>query len=422
MVKGGKIKRTYYLSFMWKNTWGVKEGVMTCVGLVVTGLILHLFIGGIEWSSFAWPLNLFMLILYLTALVVLYIFREKIYFVRWAMSYKAAVPALITVVFFTFLMGMIKQVPSSVSSGGISIFNHMLSFWPFILAYFWMTSIVGLVSIKHIFSFHFKKIPFLLNHLGLFIALISATLGSADMKRLTMNTHIGQTEWRATDVEGNLQELPLAIELKNFSIDEYPPKLMLIDNATGKALPYDKPENILLEKDIKSGMLSGWNIEILNKIEMAASVPGKDTIKYVEWPSTGATYAINVKAVSLDGKSTASGWVSCGSFLFPYQALRLDSICSLVMPDREPRRFSSDVIIYTESGKRIKETIEVNKPAEVEGWKIYQLSYDESKGRWSDISVFELVSDPWLPVVYLGIIMMMLGSVCMFIMAQKNNN
>ena len=91
------------------------------------------------------------------------------------------------------------------------------------------------------------------------------------------------------------------------------------------------------------------------------------------------------------------------------------------MPDREPRRYSSDVVIYTESGKTQEETIEVNRPAEIEGWKIYQLSYDESKGRWSDISVFELVSDPWLPAVYVGIIMIMLGAVCMFVTAQKNN-
>lgn len=407
---------------MWKNSWGVKEGIMTCVGLIFIGLIIHLLTGEINWDSFAWPLNIFIATIYLIMLIAMYLLRKKIYFIRWAMSYKAAVPSLITVVIITLLMGMIKQAPSHLSSEDTGMLNHMLSFWPFILVYVWMTSIVGLVSIKHLFSFRLAKIPFLLNHLGLFIALISATLGSADMRRLTMNTRIGEAEWRATDMQGRIHELPLAIELKNFSIDEYPPKLLVIDNATGKALPNNAPEHLLLEDDFKSGKLSEWYIEILDRIEMAASVSGKDTVKYVEWPSVGATYAANVKATSPDGKQTAQGWVSCGSFLFPYNALRLDSNRSLVMADREPRRFFSDVIIYTESGKKLEETIEVNKPAEIEGWKIYQLSYDESKGRWSDISVFELVSDPWLPVVYVGIIMMMLGAVCMFITAQKNNN
>ena len=34
-----------------------------------------------------------------------------------------------------------------------------------------------------------------------------------------------------------MRELPLAIELQDFTIDEYPPKLMLINNETGEALP-----------------------------------------------------------------------------------------------------------------------------------------------------------------------------------------
>lgn len=386
------------------------------------GLLLHLFTGAVDWDNFAWPINMYILTIYVITLIVLFILRKKLYFVRWAMTYNAAVPALIAVMFMTFVMGMVRQVPSSPVMGDVSIFNRMLSFWPFILVYLWMTSIIGLVSIKHLVAFRMAGIPFLLNHLGLFIALVAATLGSADMKRLTMNTRIGQAEWRATDADGRLHELPLAIELVNFSIDEYPPKLMLIDNSTGKALPSDSPEHLMLEDGIKMGRLDRWNIEILDKIELAASVSGNDTVKYVEWPSMGAAYAANVRAVSADGRNVVDGWVSCGSFLFPYQALRLDSMCSLVMPDREPRRYYSDVIIYTESGTKRNETIEVNKPAEIEGWKIYQLSYDETKGRWSDISVFELVSDPWLPVVYVGIIMIMLGAVCMFITAQKDNN
>ena len=61
------------------------------------------------------------------------------------------------------------------------------------------------------------------------------------MQRLKMTTRMGNAEWRATDDKGQLIELPLAIELKDFTIDEYPPKLMLIDNETGRTLP----ENLL---------------------------------------------------------------------------------------------------------------------------------------------------------------------------------
>ena len=71
--------------------------------------------------------------------------------------------------------------------------------------------------------FNVRKIPFLLNHAGLFVALLTATLGNADMQRLKMITQLGKTEWRAIDEGGKLTELPLAVELKEFTIHEYPP-------------------------------------------------------------------------------------------------------------------------------------------------------------------------------------------------------
>jgi hypothetical protein len=36
-------------------------------------------------------------------------------------------------------------------------------------------------------------------------------------------------------------------------------------------------------------------------------------------------------------------------------------------------------------------------------------------GRWSNLSVLELVRDPWLPVVYFGIFLMMGGAAFLFI-------
>ena len=69
---------------------------------------------------------------------------------------------------------------------------------------------------------------------------------SSDMERLRMTTKTGQAEWRALDENLKMRELPLAIELQDFTIDEYPPKLMLINNETCEALPSKKPENLFL--------------------------------------------------------------------------------------------------------------------------------------------------------------------------------
>jgi hypothetical protein len=53
-------------------------------------------------------------------------------------------------------------------------------------------------------NFHLRDIPFVMNHLGLFLFIVAATLGSADMQKLTMNVARDVPEWRAIDVQGNM--------------------------------------------------------------------------------------------------------------------------------------------------------------------------------------------------------------------------
>ena len=78
-----------------------------------------------------------------------------------------------------------------------------------------------------------------------------------------------------------------------------------------------------------------------------------------------------------------------------------------------PKRFASEIQILTKTGKNIGTTIDVNKPYEVDGWKIYQYGYDTQMGAKSQITILELVRDPWLPLVYTGFYMMLAGAVIM---------
>ena len=112
------------------------------------------------------------------------------------------------------------------------------------------------------------------------------------MQRLKMTTRIDNAEWRAMNEHGKLIELSLAIELKDFTIDEYPPKLMLIDNETGRTLPEKAPEHLLLEEGVTDGRLVDWLVTIRQTIPWAASVATEDTVKFTEFHSMGATYAV----------------------------------------------------------------------------------------------------------------------------------
>lgn len=407
---------------MWKYPWRYAEGIAICIGLFIVGSMLQFLLGNVPLEVFKFPVNLIAGSMFIGFLLLLYIIGHKNKYVLWFTQTIAAITAIGGMLVLTIIMGLTKQitVPGNMPVNHIGLgFHQMTRAWSFVLLFIYFLSVLGLTIIKRLV--HFKKgdIVFILNHLGLFIALFTAILGSADLQRLRMQTFLKQPEWRAQNDNGKLVELPIAIELQDFDIEEYPPKLLLIDNKTGDPQPKKKPQSLLVEKDSVVGNLNGWKIEVTQYLPMAALVFGNKTSKYVEFKTHGATTAVYVKAQK-DGQKK-EGWVSSGNHMFPHHSLTLDSLYSIVMPGREPKKYKSEVIVYSkEGGKSEKAVIEVNNTYTVDNWKIYQVSYDEKMGRWSNMSVFELVKDPWLPYVYFGIILMLLGALGLFLLAKED--
>ena len=294
----------------------MKEGFLIGGGLIIAGLMLELSAGPIDWDSFRWPVNGIVLAGFLALIAAIFLLRKKVYGFQFIGTYNAAIPALVYAIVLTIIMGLTRQrlrvgeLSSGMTVDGMWL-NNMLSFWPFVLIYVYIAVILGLIILRR--TLHFaswrRDIPFLLNHLGLFLALTTATLGNADMQRLKMITVKGEPEWRALTDQQQIVEMPIAIELKEFIMETY--------------------------------------------------------------------------------------------------------------DDGSPKRFASDIQILTQTGKNIETTVEVNKPVEVDGWKIYQYGYDTQMGAMSQTSILELVSDPWLPLVYTGIYMMLAGAVCMFLFGGR---
>lgn len=411
---------------MWKYPWKFAEGVVICIGLALIGMFLQFLVGGIVLENLSYPINILFGGIYVVGLFVIYFFGRNNKYILWFSKYEAAITSLGALLVMVVIMGFTKQIPIMTDMNDNHIHSHwwdlgfsqMTRSWIFVMLFTYFLSVLGLVTIRRIATFRWRDFTFALNHLGLFVALFAGVLGSADLERLRMQVYLEQTEWRATTDAGQLVELPIAIELKSFFIDEFPPKLLMIDNNEGKVQPEGNPENIFVENDSIQGKLLEWEIEVKKYLPMAAGVFSKDTANYVRFETHGATTAVYIKATK--DNLYKEGWVSSGNYMFPHKALIVDSLYSIVMPEREPRKYTSDVVIYTQSGLQETATIEVNKPYEIDGWKIYQLSYDETMGRWSNTSIFELVKDPWLPYVYLGIFMMLLGALGMFILAKRD--
>lgn len=297
----------------WTKPWRLKEGFLIGGGLLVAGLLLQATVGPVPWDLLAHPVNIVLLLVLLALIGIMYALRRKVYLFEWMMHLQAAVPALCYALGLTILMGLVAQREEG---GGIPWLSQMLDFWPFVLAYTWMMVILGMVSLGHLLRFRLKEIPFLLNHVGLFLALVCGALGAADTQRVHMTTREGETQWQAEDEAGNLQELDIAIELHDFIMEEFPMQ------------------------------------------------PGAKM--------------------------------------------------------RVPKRFASDVTVHAKTGEQVQAVIEVNKPLKVSGWKIYQYDYDSEAGVESQISIFEMVRDPWQPFVLAGILMMLAGALCLFLfMAPK---
>ena len=407
---------------MFNRLWKMKEGFVTGAGLILVGLALQYSVGPIDWSAFAFPINAICLVLYLAFLALIYALRHRVRLFSFFFTTEAAVPTLIYAALLTVAMGLTRQVaPHERAIDPIGL-TRMLSFWPFVLIYGRLTGIVGLIAIRQILHFRLRELPSLLSHLGVFIAIVAATLGSADMERVKLTASMDMPEWRATHEQGFL-ELPLAIQLEKFTIDEYPPKLLIINSKTGKSIPAKNPEIVLVDKHFREGKLLKWRIRVRQNLPLAAPVVTSDTVRYVGWGSSGAVTALLVEAQPMEGDRAVGkplvGWVTCGSYLFPFQELKLTKDLSLVMARREPERYASRIHVYTRSQKNIVATVEVNKPVSIDGWRIYQLSYYEAMGRWSETSTFELVKDPWLPAVYVGIYLLLAGAVLTFIFSQK---
>ncbi len=94
--------------------------------------------------------------------------------------------------------------------------------------------------------------------------------------------------------------------------------------------------------------------------------------------------------------------------------VRLDDFLMEEYSSGKPKRYTSEVTAIFRDGREQRVEIDVNRPFRHGSWAFYQQSYDRAAGSSSTYSVLKAVRDPWLPVVYAGIVMLALGAVSLF--------
>lgn len=84
----------------------------------------------------------------------------------------------------------------------------------------------------------------------------------------------------------------------------------------------------------------------------------------------------------------------------------------------EPLEFKADVLFSSGGEGEIAE-IKVNHPYRYEGYDIYLVSYDVAAGGGSKYCILQFIHQPWSPVVYGGIIIMLAGAVMMLVVGLR---
>ncbi|MEA4838857.1 MAG: cytochrome c biogenesis protein ResB [Rhodospirillaceae bacterium] len=398
---------------MWQFPWQYKESIAFISGIVVVGFALQVIFGPFDFYILSRPGN-YIALAGMVGLIGLCLPFRKTPVIAWLASVPLAVALIGGLLLFGLAMGLIPQLKSGAALGDDWILRlglaQITSCWPFVLLYGLGLFCLGLTIAQRLVAFRLGDYGFYLNHLGLWIFLAGLGLGAADMQRHVMYVTQGETEWRVFDNNQTLLELPIAVQLNQFEMEEYPPKITIIDRKTGVPQPEGGAEWLQIDERKPNGALGGWDVSVDRYLHYAVR-SGEE-----EWspnPMPGATQAAEITVRNRQTGEERKGWIAAGNTVQAIKALPLDDQYAVVMAQPEPKRFMSDITVYAKTGERIRALLEVNKPLKVGDWLVYQYGYDTQAGRLSSYSGFELVYDPWLIVEFVGIYMMMAGALCL---------
>lgn len=250
--------------------WGMKEGLLIITGLLSLGLMLQQFVGPVRWELTSWPVNIILLSVFLTMIVSMHLLRKKVYFFSWLSGFANAISALVFATLVTIVLGLIEQKPAE-SDG--NIMNHLLSAWPFVLIYVWLTVSLGMTILRIGSQRWTRRTPaFMLNHLGLFVVITAATFGNADMQRLTMTVGNQALGYGPQDIAHDetskthkSMKLDFAILLKDFEIAYHTTDSIHLDRIpesyTSHVTIFSEAEQVdTVIKVNKPVNVNGWDI------------------------------------------------------------------------------------------------------------------------------------------------------------------
>ena len=388
--------------------WGYKLSFLRCALLFLAGTMLQMAFGDVDNSFLRYPWGLIIAVNYVYLLVLIHFQQERWPWLKRLSDHYACTSSLAAMIAMTIIFGLTRQDPATEGFVGAMGFSRMTSSWPFNILLLYFTTTTGLAVMDDLRHLRKRRVAAVMSHLAVFVVLVAGIFGSGDKVRVSINTHLDTPVHAGFDRAGKMTQLPFEITLKEFKMEEYPPKLYVLNTATETS----SRDFLLVEQEGATAVVDGWEITAEKYLDMAGRIPEQS--EFQEMLHIGAAPAVYVKAKNKLTGEQSEGWVSCGSFIFEPSYLFVTKQLAIAMPRREAKRYLSRVEVLDEKGEREKFNIEVNHPARIGSWYIYQVGYDTARGRWSTTSVLECVRDRWYSAIHIALWTMLAAGVVMF--------
>ncbi|NTV97737.1 MAG: cytochrome c biogenesis protein ResB [Chlorobiaceae bacterium] len=395
---------------LFKEPWEFRESSLFTAVTVLSGFLIQFVAGGKGIVQPHLPFNaIFLVLLAFTVISAGLAFRSNPA-VKWLGGIPLGLSLILAIALLSLIGGVVPQ--GSGVEGTIAArfgFSSIFSSWPFALSVIFFLVNLGIGLSWKLVPFKMQNLQFILFHAGFWIALSCGIFGSTDLQRLVVPVDEGQSSNVGFTMESETpQQLPFSIFLHEFTLDEYSPNLLLFDPSTEAQTNFD----------VRKGMSASWKgSEVLVVDYLPSAMPTEDgTLRPV--PSKGLPF-VKVRVTS-DGQSE-EGWIGVTLPSKKPEPVKIGRLMVLLWPGN-PKAFRSAVTVQGGNGKTLMANLEVNKPVSFMGWKLYQMGYDEKAGRFSKMSLIEVINDPWLPAVYLGFFMIMAANLLFFWNGIKRSN
>jgi len=388
----------------------------------LSGLFVSIIILGIgilfEWINKgrgvflpAWPLNAFIGLSFALILVMLHFFYSDYDPVKWLSRVPASISAIIFFTFLTLILGLtIQNNPDAPLWLKITGLDQVRTSYAFLFSGLYLLTTLGLVILRRFNKINYRNIGFLLNHLGLWIIILAGSLGAGDVKRI--NIYLNENESSFIGYNNNREafKTPFTLKLLDFDIKEFNTKLGIVNNAD-MSYPTDIENNLVMLDQGAEFLIGDWEIEVLEYMN-SAILDSDGKYKYSEDTIAYPVALLNLK--NIKSQKQFEAYISCGNKIIPPKFLRLDDVHTMVMTLPEPKEYSSLIEVISSKGRVDTLKLSVNNPISIDGWKLYQSSFDEKMGKYSSLSIISAIKDPWLVIIYIGVFMLIAGSIYLF--------